>query len=1203
MTESLYGRTVEVLGLPGAVDEELLSLYFENKRRSGGGPLVSVEKSGDCALLVFEDAEVAAQVLSKEHHVLHNVEISVRRPATKDPCRLLLKGLNPTTGIDMVELYVENLMGLSESDYTLHPSPDRDLILIQLSQPLEQDFQKLSTKISKRQLNGAVVSLEQVTETDSVLVENIHPGTTADMVTLYFESQRGGAQQVKEVVVLSEGMTKVTFVSYESMSVVLGQPHKLEGVELSVRPYFDFLQPKEAASLQDSEVSGNIISEPASEGKDDIQMQISTPTLASLSELESPTASHGLLEPPMAFHSLPEPTLSPAATPSDTEEVMETQTEEVQIVTEHIAIPDLAKLTLFQKSSLPRDSEKAHPDYKIIVNNDRVQVTGPVGPEMDQIKCTIMDFILSLAEISCTLDQDQAQFLAQKDVKDHLLQTINQAGSPTLYTILDSDVSVTSVSEDSAKQACSFLKSQLCRFSMQVDPKYESMLYCREWSEFCQALGFVKVSERGGNIDVLTLKGMEGKKRAAILTFLTTPIERETFIPMEPGRLKYIQIHSHQLLADMTEVSIFPIESQDVCGLKIHGHPTACQTAEELLRGVVENLCTKAITINVPGVTRFLDSEDCQKIFKEMETKFQVYISPELVPWEPPQNKDMFESAWKVMADKNFHFQTTPDGLQQDFKANAMQTDHTEADRSLLVEAKKIVSAIEESPEEPVFDQLEDMDSVDLYTAEEPTSPLSLRTDVIVVDESQPSESPSLQGAMGFSSDLEEEAQLSLAIQYSMESNQWPMEDEEEQLQKALELSRMVHQEEEETQQQEEASKLSLQDAIKSANTLKLVVFAGYNSDLLRVDIAFGKKVAQRQDEQKLEHRCVKYISEFHKTCLDVIRRNHAVKIEITGTIICVSGFKEYVAEAIPNVKLLLEKIAASVSDREVLRTVEWAQHGPSTLQKRPYPSDLTVLLENAWRMRLKTVDILLDNHPHIMNIEKMEAHNIASGVIVKITRQLVKVEDMSEDLPEDNYSQLSNMPEATKVDEESEEFQDVVKNFYGTIQEFHSKIRIIKVEKLMNRLLYNQYKLKKASIQQAAIYPEVERTLYHGTSESSVKEICVHGFNRSFCGKNATVYGQGVYFAVNSALSVSDQYSPPNAAGHKFIFVAKVLTGDYTKGDHSMKTAPLKETGNIPLRYDSVTDDITRPSMFIIFNDTQAFPEYIITCERIYRH
>lgn len=57
-----------------------------------------------------------------------------------------------------------------------------------------------------------------------------------------------------------------------------------------------------------------------------------------------------------------------------------------------------------------------------------------------------------------------------------------------------------------------------------------------------------------------------------------------------------------------------------------------------------------------------------------------------------------------------------------------------------------------------------------------------------------------------------------------------------------------------------------------------------------------------------------------------------------------------------------------------------------------------------------------------------------------------------------------------------------------------------------MNRLLYNQYKLKKASVLQNATCPQVERTLYHGTSEDSVKEICVHGFNRSFCGKNGTL-------------------------------------------------------------------------------------------------
>lgn len=58
-------------------------------------------------------------------------------------------------------------------------------------------------------------------------------------------------------------------------------------------------------------------------------------------------------------------------------------------------------------------------------------------------------------------------------------------------------------------------------------------------------------------------------------------------------------------------------------------------------------------------------------------------------------------------------------------------------------------------------------------------------------------------------------------------------------------------------------------------------------------------------------------------------------------------------------------------------------------------------------------------------------------------------------------------------------------------------------VEKLMNKLLNDQYRLKKASIERSSSEQQVERILYHGTSETSVKEICIHGFNRSFCGKN----------------------------------------------------------------------------------------------------
>lgn len=69
--ENLEERTLEVLALPPGVDEELLSLYFENKRRSGGGALVSVEKKGDGAVLVFEEAE------GKRQHTVSNISQNI----------------------------------------------------------------------------------------------------------------------------------------------------------------------------------------------------------------------------------------------------------------------------------------------------------------------------------------------------------------------------------------------------------------------------------------------------------------------------------------------------------------------------------------------------------------------------------------------------------------------------------------------------------------------------------------------------------------------------------------------------------------------------------------------------------------------------------------------------------------------------------------------------------------------------------------------------------------------------------------------------------------------------------------------------------------------------------------------------------------------------------------------------------------------
>ncbi|KAK5855432.1 hypothetical protein PBY51_005533 [Eleginops maclovinus] len=984
---------------------------------------------------------------------------------------------------------------------------------------------------------------------------------------------------------LAEGTAKVSFVNYESVGHVLALTHKLDSHDLVMKAYFDFLQPAEGLPSQDSATGGQNVPQRSLK---DIPMQTSPPANKQTPPQMKPRVAHEAVE-------------------VAAEEVMD-QTEDVELVlSSHVAIADPLKLSVLQHSTFLKDTKKAHPNFTIHIKDNGVHIEGTDRQRVEQIKHKILDCFGKMAEINLTFEPEEAQFLAREDVKQRLLETVNQPASPTLYSVSDCTVSVTSLSLNSANQLSSLIQSQLCHFTVPVDAELETMLYCREWSEFMQALSFclVKVSEQGGIIDGFTLKGMESEKQTEIMGFLTTPIERETVISMEPGRLKYIQIHRHQLMADMNQVSIFPLEAEDACGLKIHGHATACEMAEEVLQSVVSSICTRTITVNAPGVTRFLEDAECQRILKEMEKKFQVYISLKYVPWQHLPHQDVFDTAWNMMSCRNFP-KVSPDGVPQELKADSTHTNQNGAP-GLLESAKKNASAVDE---DLGANNLDDMDDVDLYSAEEPTALMDQDFSATASDASQPSASQLLQTdiAMGLSSELEEEAQLSLAIQYSMETSQYSLEDEEEQLQKALELSKKMTQHESSSSSPDKSPAgkksfdTSLQDTIKAANTLQLFVFAGYPADLIRVDIAFGKRVTGRQVEEKLENRCVRNLSDYHRICLDMIKRKHAVDIQIQGTIITVSGFKDFVAGGVFDVKLLLDKISSSVSEREILKSVQWVYHDPVSSDTTPYSPDATVFIETAVKMRLQKVDILLDNQPHTINFEKMQEYNIATGKSVKISRKTPTSGALDEDIPEEEYSLLSNLPEVSKVDEESDEFQNVVKNFYETIKEYHSKIRIIKVEKLMNRLLYNQYKLKKASVLRHATYPVIEQTLYHGTSEKSVKEICVHGFNRSFCGKNATVYGQGVYFAVNSALSVQETYSPPNADGHKYIFVSKVLTGDYTIGCHSMKTAPLKETDDIPLRYDSVTDDITKPGMFVIFNDTQAFPEYLITCQRITR-
>ena len=93
------------------------------------------------------------------------------------------------------------------------------------------------------------------------------------------------------------------------------------------------------------------------------------------------------------------------------------------------------------------------------------------------------------------------------------------------------------------------------------------------------------------------------------------------------------------------------------------------------------------------------------------------------------------------------------------------------------------------------------------------------------------------------------------------------------------------------------------------------------------------------------------------------------------------------------------------------------------------------------------------------------------------------------------------------------------------------------------------------------------------------------------------SLHGMGVYFAKGAKYSANDRYSPrDDGSGHKHMYLAKVLVGEYTKGVKGMKEPPPKDPNDETIKYDSAVDDVKTPIMFVVFYDGQAYPEYLIT-------
>ncbi|KAJ1175768.1 hypothetical protein NDU88_001054, partial [Pleurodeles waltl] len=245
--------SILVLDSGAAIDEDVLEMYFENTKRSGGGPIKHICRDRKGTLITFENVEDARKVLSR-HHTIQNILLQVQpcqgpsvikeQPPTPAPpssstsSSVVLENVPDSMNLEMLTMLVENTGGLDEKDFKLEMISERDMAVVTLrANEGVMDFIQKCTQSARVKSHKITVRLLECTK--SIKVEDLPPDVCTEFLSIYFESSKHGGGRVADVQsVPEENSAIVTFFDQKVITTVLAEPHMMKEKAVSVYPYY-----------------------------------------------------------------------------------------------------------------------------------------------------------------------------------------------------------------------------------------------------------------------------------------------------------------------------------------------------------------------------------------------------------------------------------------------------------------------------------------------------------------------------------------------------------------------------------------------------------------------------------------------------------------------------------------------------------------------------------------------------------------------------------------------------------------------------------------------------------------------------------------------------------------------------------------------------------------------------------------------------
>ncbi|XP_060593076.1 protein mono-ADP-ribosyltransferase PARP14-like, partial [Ruditapes philippinarum] len=249
---------VRVRGLKMIQAKEIVEYYFENRRRSGGGPIksfVPVESDGDSYDITFENTKDAKSVVERRH-VINGLSVGVTLLHKDSETqfyrdRFLIKGLQENISDEFLLYFIKAVTGMKPKFLAFHKT-EKDVVLVIMKYDL--DIAQLIEHWKDETLEGAKIQIYEVEVSNVIHVSNLPENIHSDTILLYFENKRkskGGT--VKNVIRLDKASCLVYFEDYKVTESVFGHAHVFQSRDLTVRKYF-----KCVAQTEDEAFSTNI---------------------------------------------------------------------------------------------------------------------------------------------------------------------------------------------------------------------------------------------------------------------------------------------------------------------------------------------------------------------------------------------------------------------------------------------------------------------------------------------------------------------------------------------------------------------------------------------------------------------------------------------------------------------------------------------------------------------------------------------------------------------------------------------------------------------------------------------------------------------------------------------------------------------------------------------------------------------------------